>query len=234
MVTVFIRTILIYAFLLISMRLVGKRQIGELQISELITTFMLSELAVLPISDTDIPILYALLPILTLLSLEIIISFATSQCVPLRRIFFGAPSVLIYKGRLNEKELKKLRLGLGELLSELRLKNIAGISDVRYAILEDNGKLSVFTNTDASPLTPKQAGVPAAESGIALPVLISGLFMKDCIRHVGIDEAWIERFLNKHNLKKSDVLLMTVDEQKHTAYVLKNSPNGKFSEADEK
>jgi len=230
MVTVFLRTLIIYLLLLGAMRLVGKRQIGELQLSELITTLMLSELAVLPISDTDIPLSYAILPCLTLLSLEIIISFIAAQSPNLRRIIHGAPSILIYEGRLNEKELKKLRIGTAELLAELRLKDIADIADVRCAILEDNGKLSVFPKADFVPLTPHATGTAVEEEGVALPVIVSGKRMQASMAHAGVDDAWVLSFLRRHRLRQRDVLLLTVDERGHAVYILKNSADGKIRE----
>lgn len=230
MITVFVRTIFIYLFLLGTMRFLGKRQVGELQLSELVTTLMLSELAVLPIADGDIPIVYALLPILTLLSLEVIVSSATAKWVPLRKFLIGAPSLLIYRGRLNLAEMKKQRIGAGELLAELRQKDIGDIRSVRYAILEDNGKLSVITNTADSPLTPTDAGITPVETGVALPLIVNGLFMEDSMRHTGVDRHRLEKLLGRLRITQEEVLLMTVDEQRTVSYILKNSPDGQICE----
>lgn len=232
MVTVFIRTLLIYIFLLGTMRFLGKRQVGELQISELVTTLMLSELAVSPITDVDVPMVYALLPILTLLSLEVVISFAIAKWVPLRKFLLGSPSLLIYQGRLNMEEMKKQRIGPGELLSELRQKDIADVREVRYAILEDNGKLSVFPNRADSPLTPTDAGIEAEEVGVALPLIINGLPMEDSLRHAGVGHAHLRKLLKRLRLTEQDVFLMTIDEKRTVSYVLKNSPDGQIREVD--
>ena len=230
MITVFFRTLLIYLFLLGTMRFLGKRQVGELQLSELITTLMLSELAVMPIADGDVPLVYALLPILTLLSLEVIVSYATTKWVPLRKFLIGSPSLLIYQGRLNVKEMKKQRIGAGELLAELRQKDVADIREVRYAILEDNGKLSVFSNAADSPLMPKDAGVEAQEDGVALPLIVGGLIMKDSMRHADVSNGQLERLLKRLRVTRREVLLMTVDEQRTVSYILKDSPDGKIRE----
>lgn len=232
MLIVFLRTLIIYLLLLAAMRLVGKRQIGELQLSELITTLMLSELAVLPIGDADVPLVYAIVPILTLLSLEILISFLASHSPFFRRLLFGRPSILINRGKLNRKEMDRTRMDVSELLSELRLKDVSDIADVRCAILEDNGKLSVFKNTDASPVTPASAADPA-QHGVSLPVLVSGRLLKSAMAHAGVDAAWIDRHLARHSLTRRDVLLMAVDEQKKTVYVLKNAPDSAILEVDE-
>ncbi len=221
MITVFIRTFIIYIILLLSMRFLGKRQVGELELSELITTFMLSELAVMPISDPDIPIAYALVPILVLLSIEVVLSFIVSRYAPMRKIFFGAPSILIYKGKVNLKEIKKLRIGITELIAELRQKDIPDIRDVRCAILEENGKLSVFRHADAEPPTRKDAGIDAEETGIGLPVLVDGRFMKTSMRDADVDESWIRKKLAENGLSHKEILLMTVDEKKHVTLLLR-------------
>ena len=230
MITVFVRTFIIYTILLLSMRFLGKRQVGELELSELITTFMLSELAVMPISDPDIPIVYALIPILSLLSIEVVLSFIVSRYAPMRKIFFGTPSILIYKGKINLKEIKKLRIGITELVSELRQKDISDICDVRCAILEENGKLSVFPRSAASPLTKEDAGIEAAEKGLGLPVLVGGHLMQKTMRDADVDEAWIDKKLMENDLTRKDVLLMTVDEQKHVVFVRKEGPEADITE----
>lgn len=230
MITVFLRTFIIYITLLVSMRFLGKRQIGELEISELITTLMLSELAVMPISDPDIPLAYAVVPILILLSIEVILSFTVSRFAKLRKFFFGAPSLLIYKGKINVREMKKLRIGIMELLSELRQKDIADIRDVRCAILEENGKLSVFTTSDSSALTRADADIREAETGIGLPIVVDGKLMPASMRDAGVDEDWVNKTLKKNGLRRADVLLMTIDEQKRVVFAQSGTSESPITE----
>lgn len=230
MITVFVRTFIIYILLLLSMRFLGKRQVGELELSELITTFMLSELAAMPISDPDIPITYALVPILLLLSIEVVLSFIVSRYAPMRKIFFGAPSILIYKGKVNLKEMKKLRISISELLSELRQKDIADIRDVRCAILEENGKLSVFPRSEAAPVTREDTGIVSAEKGVGLPVLVQGRIMKNTMRDADVDESWIDKKLIENGLTRAEVLLMTVDEQKQAVFIKNTEIRANISE----
>lgn len=232
MVLLLIRTVLLYVLLLAAMRIVGKRQIGELQLSELITTLMLSELAVLPLGTPDFPLWRAIVPILTLLFLEYWISFFSCRNLKLRRLLFGTPSILIYKGRLNRDEMRRLRMDLTELISELRLKDVSDISDVRMAILEDNGQLSVFKNTDAAAATPFSLR-DGEEYGVSLPVLIDGQLLPNAMTHAGVDEKWIDSRLIRRGWGRKDILLMSVDEKKRTVYILKNSPDGTITETDE-
>ncbi len=221
MLTVLIRTLIIYVLLIASLRLIGKRQIGELQLSELITTLLLSEIAVAPISDSQLPMSHAILPIITILVLEISISFCTSRLPWLRRLLYGAPSILIHKGKLNMKEMLHLRMDISELISELRLKDISDIADVRCAILEDNGKLSVFQNAEDE------------EHGVSLPVIVHGQYMTKAMRFAGVDKEWIAQWLDKHKLHRQDILLLSVDERRRTVYILKDSPDGAINEANE-
>ena len=200
----------------------GKRQIGELQISELVTTFLLSELAVIPIQNTDTPVMYAVFPILLLLSLEVIISFTLMKSGKLKLFFTGRPSMIIYKGKLNQKELLKLRVGMNELMSELRLKNIGDISDVEYAILEENGKLSVFPTTEKSPLTPSQIQLSPTENGIAHSLIVDGEISNATLKLLKKDKQWLAALLQTENLHQNEIFLMTIDDGGQTNVIKKD------------
>ena len=167
MVMIFTRTIIVYIFLVIAMRLTGKRQIGELQLSELITALLLSELAASPITNNNIPLSYAFVPILTLVCIEIINTFLVTKNVAARRFLDGVPNIIIKKGVLDQKELAKVRMSMEELFAELRLKDIYDISEVEYAILEQNGQLSVTPKTASRPLTVGDMNLIQSDRGIA-------------------------------------------------------------------
>lgn len=225
MLTLVFRTLLIYFILLISIRLMGKRQLGELQITELIVTFMLSELATAPIVDKHIPISHAVVPIILLLSLEIAFSFAVSRIPFLKRLMFGSPDVIISKGRIIQRALSKNRIDLCELLSELRLKDIADPSEVEYAILEDNGKISVIKKASKSPLTPEAVGSKVKESGIAHPLIIYGKTSNIGLNAAGKTPEWLKQTLRESGLAQSDVFLMTVNDSEEVS-IIKKSTNG--------
>lgn len=220
MVTVFLRTFIMYALLLGAIRLMGKRQVGELEISELAITFMLSELAVVPISDKNIPLLYSVVPILILLSVEIILSFAISKSPQFKKLILGRPSVIIKRGKIDQGELKKLRMSVSELMSELRLKGISSVSDVEYAIVEDNGKLSVFTKKSASPLTAEDAEVEVDETGIAHSVVIEGKIYSENMELAGKTEKWIREKIRESGTDTERIFLMTVDDNDNI-YIIK-------------
>ena len=153
MITIFIRTVIIYLLLLLTMRILGKRQLGELEISELITTILLSEIASIPIANQDLPIFYAIIPLATIMSIEVLFSFLSSKSPRLKKLLSTSPSTLIVNGTILQKELAKNRISPEELISELRLKNIGDVSNVKYAILEPSGMLSVFPKMEYQQVT---------------------------------------------------------------------------------
>ena len=206
MVTVFIRTLIIYFLLIIAIRLLGKRQVGELELSELVITFMLSELATVPILDFSVPISHALIPIVVLVSSEIIFSFLVTKSSFVKKLLNGNPSYIIKHGKINQKELARLRMGLPELLGELRLKDVGDVGDVEYAILEENGKLSVFEK-DKSPL--------------AHALIIDGEMVRSNLDLVSKDEKWLLSYLKKHKLELKNVFLMTVCDNNNINIIMK-------------
>ena len=174
MATVFIRTAIIYLIFFISVRLIGKRQIGELQLSEFITTLMMSELAVNSIQDISIPVSYSIIPVIFLLCIEIIISFLSTKSQTLKRLLFGSPSVIIRDGKIDQKQLSKMRMSVNELLSELRLKDCPDIDEVDYAIVEQNGKLSVFPKLKKQNVTKEELNIKSNEDTLYFSIITDG------------------------------------------------------------
>lgn len=212
MATVVVRVFLVYMLFICAIRLSGKRQVGELQISELVVTFMVSELATLPIQDISIPISYAVIPIVFLLCFEVIVSFLITKSPFLKKMFSGNPSFLIKNGVLNQKELSKLRIGANELLGELRLKDVASISDVDYAIIEQNGKLSVFLKKDKQTLSLSDINISGTSEGIAHAVVIDGSVDYSNLKLAQKNEAWLKKELSEKKTDIEDIFLMTVDD----------------------
>lgn len=222
MVTVLIRATIIYLVLLFALRLTGKRQVGELQISELITTFMISELATTPIQNLSIPLVYSIIPIILLLCAEIILSFLATKSKGLKKIFFGNPSIIIKDGVIDQKELGRLRIGINELLGELRLKDVGDLSDVNYAILEQNGKLSVFLKKDKQPLTLQDASIKGPNEGICHAVIVDGEINESNLKFAGKDEAWLCGLLRARNINMKEIFLLTVNDANKTTIVYKD------------
>ena len=220
MLNIILKTLVVYSMLLIAMRIGGKRQIGELQISELVTAFLLSEIASLPISNKEISVRDAALSVATVIALELLIAFAVTKSKALRKLFNGKPSALIEKGKLNIAEMKSLRLSTEELISEARLCGIADLSELEYAILEDNGKLSVF----------KKAQTPQKEKGIAHIIISDGEVNKAGMKASGMTDERLQKILKKKNLTADAVFLYTVNDLGEEYVVLKSEERKEKSE----
>ena len=220
MTTCIIRTCIIYIILVLVMRLTGKRQIGELEISELVSTVLISEIAAAPVGNQDIPITFAILPILLIVSLEVIISHLATRFNFMKKIFIGTPSILIKGGKLQLSELTKARMSLEELLCELRVCGTSTIEDVDYAILESNGKLSVVQRASAKNATAADVGASPSESGIAHAVIIDGTVKKEALEGSGKNISWLNSQIKKANLSLEEIFLFTVDDANHT-YIIR-------------
>ena len=221
MVTILFRTVIIYLILIITMRIMGKRQLGELEPSELVTTFLLSEIASLPITNLDIPVMFAVIPIITLLSLEVFASVLLIKVPTLKNLLSPRPNILIDKGKLRQDELQKLRISTDEFLSELRQSGITDFSEVYYAILEENGKLSVIPKAKHSPPTAKQMGIPVSESGISHILVSDGKLNRHGIKTLGLTSADIKQYLTENSLSLGEVFLLTRNDGGYYNIILK-------------
>ena len=223
MIAVFIRTILIYLLLVGGMRLTGKRQIGELQLSELVTTLLLSEMAAFPLTNANIPILFCVIPILTILCLEIILSFLSTKSALMKRVLDGKPGIVIRRGVIDQKEMARLRLSMEDLLCALRLQGIAAPDEVDYAILEQNGQISVFPKDGQKTVVRTDMKLPAQDTGIAHTLVIDGHLLSYGLDGAGKTAAWAEQELKKRHVRRKDVFLMTVDDS-GTVRIVRKEP----------
>lgn len=212
MLIVFIRTLLIYLLLLLAMRLMGKRQIGELEVTDLVITLLLSDIATHPIVDPENPLSHALIPIITLLATEVTLSLILSRFPRLKSLGSARPNVLIRNGKINQRELEHLRISTDELISELRQKEITSIDEVAYAILEQNGKISVIPKACCQPATRQDMSVQTKEGGIMHILVSRGVINRYNLSLLGYNDAWLHKQLTRRHCRVKDVFLMTVDD----------------------
>ena len=201
MLVVIARTLILYLVVILSLRVMGKRQIGELQPTELVVAIMISDLATVPMQSIDMPLLAGIIPVITLMLAEVFISFAGFKSKILRRIITGDPSIVIYKGVINEKELERLRYNVSDLLEELRLNNCYNIADVEVAVLETSGKLSVM---------PKSGDT----SGSGLPYIIisDGSYNKGELERAKLTIKQVNERLKKMGISNvKNVFLCSID-----------------------
>ncbi len=212
MLTILIRSLIMYLSLMVTMRFMGKRQLGELEISDLVTTLLLSEIASLPIANIDIPLSHALLPILTLTALEVVLSGALLKFPALKRVFSPRPAILVHNGKPDRATMRAMRISAEELFSQLRQKDVTDPREVAYAILEPNGQISVIKRATARPATTREVGVTPAEGGMMHLVIADGAINRRNLALADKDERWLTSILDAHGLAVSDVFLLMVDD----------------------
>ena len=215
MMTAFVRTIILYFFIMAGMRLMGKRQIGELEPSELVLTMMISDLAAVPMQDFGIPLLFGLVPILTLLALSLLLSQISLRSIRFRALICGTPTVLIREGVLQQSAMRKNRYTLDELLEELREQGFTCVEDVKYAVLENSGQLTVFPWMARQPPTAEQLGLDL-EDDVTLPAVIinDGRVIRRNLTACGRDENWLRKQLSREKAASpEEIFLLTLDEQ---------------------
>ena len=221
MMTAFARTVILYLLIMVGLRLMGKRQIGELEPSELVLTMMISDLATVPMQDFGIPLLAGVVPILTLLSLSMLVSQLSLRSVRFRGLVCGTPSILIREGKLQQQAMRKNRFTLDELLEELRQQGYSSLDDVKYAVLENSGELSILPWARCAPATPEQLGLKVEED-VTLPIVLinDGRVLRKNLALCGKDEAWLKKTLSEQGIPSpAQVFLLTLDEKGSTCCV---------------
>ncbi len=151
MTVIILRAFIFYIALTLMMKLMGKRQIGEMQLSELVTTVLLSELAVLPVTDNDIPLLHGLMPLILISSLEVVVSFISRKSKKFRVLLNGNPITLYENGEFIEQNLTKARVSTEDVEAQVRINGFRDMQNVDLVILERTGKMSVIPKGDPMP-----------------------------------------------------------------------------------
>lgn len=216
---VFIRTLVLYTVVVAVMRIMGKRQIGELQPFELVIAIMLSELAAVPMQDTGIPLIHGLIPILTLMFLEIFLSYVTLKSRKFRKLVCGTASILIQHGQVMEEELRSQRFNLDDLMEELRLSGHLNISDIEYAILENSGKLSIIPKSSNSPVTRKDLNLSQNEEELPVALVLDGEIIHYNLEYLGQDKEWLLGKLSEHNISKIEDAFIAMLDSNGELYV---------------
>lgn len=222
MLIVFIRTVILFSLVVIGLRLMGKRQVGQLQPYELVIIILLSELAAIPIGNTGTPLAYAVIPILTLVVIHIFLSYISLKSENARGIICGTPSVLIENGKIVEKELKRLRYNINELLEQLRAKNIPNIADVEFAILETSGHLSIIPKSQKRPVVPADMNLPTSYEGLPMTLIIDGFIFDKNLARINLNREWLLAELQKFGMRDhKEVLFASIDAEGKLFYQLK-------------
>ena len=195
MSSIFFRTVIIFVLLSASMKFMGKREIGELEVGELITTLLISEVCSIPIDDPDIPLMNAIIPVLFIVSVEIIISYLKNKSRRLKRIFDGRPVFLIKSGKLNQAALYDNRISIEEFMTAIRQNGIGSIDEISDCVLEANGRISVLKS----------------DTKLSHVLISDGEVNRETLHALGFDDAWLKKGLG--GIAVRDVFIMTFDTQ---------------------
>lgn len=211
MLLTFFRTIILYILVLIVMRFMGKREIGQLQPFELAISIMIADLATIPMAESGIPITSGIIPILGLLVMHLTISLINLKSIRAREIICGKPSILIYRGKIQEDKLKKERFTINELEERLRGQNIFNIGDVEYAILETSGQVTVIQKPEKRNTIPEDFNIIPEYEGIPYDLIIDGKIMYKNLQIIGKDEEWLKKQVKNFKSKPEEILVATID-----------------------
>ena len=205
MILLIIKTILLYFIITLSYRIMGKKEIGELSVVDFIVTILMAEIAALSIEEKNMSIFYTITPIVTLIIIQKLFSYATLKSSKIRNVIDGKPSVIIKGGKLVFSEMSKLKYSLDDLLSQLREKGIESIEKVDYAVLENNGTLSIFQNVKDYPF----------------PIIMDGIVDYDILKEIGKDKKWLDNILLSNKIDINNVFYAFY--RKNKTYIIKKT-----------
>ena len=211
MLATFFRSIIIYIIVLIVMRLMGKREIGQMQPFELAISIMIADLASIPMTDIGIPISNGIIPIMGLLLMHLVISVLNMKSGTLRGLICGKPTILIYRGKIDEEKLRAERLTLNELEEKLRSNNVMNLGDVEYAILETSGDISVIQKPNKRTTTPEDFDIMPEYEGISYDLVIDGKVMQDNLNKLDKSYEWLKKQTEKFQMMPEEALIVTVN-----------------------
>jgi len=193
------------------MRLMGKREIGQLQPFELAISIMIADLASIPMTDTGVPISNGIIPILGLLVMHLVISVVNLKSIKAREIICGKPRILIYRGKIDEKALKKERFTINELEERLRGNNVVNLCDVEYAILETSGNITVIQKPEKRNTIPEDFNIVPDYEGISYDLVVDGKIMDENLKKLGKNYQWLKKQVEKFNIRPEEALVVTID-----------------------
>lgn len=217
----FIRAGIIYFFIILAVRLMGKRQVGELKPHELVITILLSAIAVIPLEENSMPLANCIVPILLFISMEIIVSVLSMKNIWFRNLVQGRPIFIIRNGKLDQKKLRQMRFTIDDIVDALRQKDIFDISEVRDAVVETNGTISVLPKAQYRPLTPNDVNLNVEEKGMPVTIVMDGKPVSEYFNEYKVKDSEIELVLQTVNKEVSKILLLTIDDDGNTFLIEK-------------
>lgn len=222
MVIAVVRTVILYLLIIFGIRLLGKHQVGELEPAEFVLALIIADIASVPMQDYGIPLLMGIIPIITLLCLSMILSILTMKSLRIRALLTGVPSILIRNGTVDQREMRRTRMTVDEILEELRLQGYTELSDIQYAILETNGQLSILPYSNRKPPVAEDLGITVKDGGLPVVLINNGRLLSHNLKKRGLNEVWLNKRLAEYKIHSvKEVYLLTVDDQNQTCLIPK-------------
>lgn len=211
MLMIFFRAVFLYLVLIATIRLLGKRQLGQLEPSEVAVTMLIADLASIPMQDENISVMSGLVPIIAVLGIELLLSFISMRSIRFRKLLCGKPVILMENGKFLQENMRKNRVTLDELISQLREKDIMDPTTVQYAILETSGNLSVFPYPQERPATAKESAIPTDPASLPITIISDGKLIRDNLQKAGKNEKWLQKILVQNKATLKETFLLTVN-----------------------
>lgn len=219
-ITVF-RTLIMYLFVVLALRIMGKRQIGELEASELVVTIIISDIAAMPITNTEVPLITNISAILLIMALEVILSFFAYKSTNVRELLYGKASIFFKNGKFDRNEMMRQRFNLADVMEEIRGNGICSISDVEYIVMETNGRVSVIQKSEKAPITAEQFNMKPEPVRMSYIIIDNGTVMNKCMKYLGLNNEWLYKTLKKNNINSpKDVFYMSFEEMSGKTVVM--------------
>ena len=213
MLTLLIRGVLIYAIVFLVFRLMGKRQLGQLQPFEFVITLIIADLATIPMSEINVPLLHGIVPLITISLIHFLIGFLSRKSIKMRKFFNGKPIIVVSPNGVEYEALKQLNMDFDDLFEALREVNIFSLDQVQYAIIETNGQISVLPNAENAPLTATDLKLDKEETSLPIMVICDGKLLKENMQIAKIEESYLNNQIKKYGAKNlKDVLIATIDK----------------------
>lgn len=222
MLSIIIRTVIMYLIVTLGIRFMGKRQIGDMQPNELVITLLISEIAAIPLQDTKQPIILGIIAIFILVILEITVSVISMKSFTVRKILSGKSAVIIKNGVIDQKTMRDVRMTILDLVELLRGKDVFKIEDVAFAILEVNGDLSVMLKSEMQPIIKNDLNIRDKSEGLPLPVILDGKIVFESVYALDLTKNKFESILKNNNINVGATFLMTMDRYHNYSLVRKN------------
>lgn len=209
-----IRTVILYIFILLALRIMGKRQLSEMQTSELVITLLISDIAVIPMQNTGQPLLSGIVPILILISLEILFSVIMLKSGNFRKIVCGSPEMVIKDGKILQDQMRRLRMTTEDLCVQLRQQGIFSLEDVQYCIVETNGDVSVLEKPDKRTPSAEDLGIKIPDKGIEAVVINDSRYLSNSLELCSLTKEWVDSVLRENDITIDEVFIMTANRNK--------------------